>query len=104
MIAEKELKDFAAKIVKAVSPDKIVLFGSYADGTPTEDSDIDLLVILESDQPKHKRIQAIRKVLRPLPFPVDFVVYTPDEIRRYEMDKGTFVHHVLSNGRVLYAA
>ncbi len=104
MIAEKELKDFALKIVKAISPDKIVLFGSYADGTPTEESDIDLLVILESDQPKHKRIQAVRKALRPLPFPVDFVVYTPEEIKRYEKDEGTFVHHVLTRGRVLYAA
>jgi hypothetical protein len=59
---------------------------------------------LASDDPKHRRVQKIRRALRPLPFQVDFLVYTPEEIGRYETEEGTFVHHVLTTGKVMYAA
>jgi predicted nucleotidyltransferase len=104
MISDEQLESFADRILEIVGPMKIVLFGSYASGEATEDSDVDILLVCDSDKPKHRRIQEIRRALRPLPFPVDILVYTPEEIRRYENEEGTFVHHVLTTGRVMHAA
>lgn len=60
MIADKQLEDFTAKIVKAICPQKIILFGSYTEGAPSEERDVDFLLVFDSDKPKHKRIQARR--------------------------------------------
>jgi predicted nucleotidyltransferase len=70
------------RIVEAVQPIKIVLFGSYAYGTPTPDSDVDLLVILETSASRVERYAMISDVLRPRQFPVDILVKTPDELRQ----------------------
>jgi predicted nucleotidyltransferase len=69
------------KIVASLHPQKIILFGSYAYGHPTPDSDVDLLVIMETDKPPRERVVAVSLALYPRPFPVDILVKTPRELR-----------------------
>lgn len=89
-------------IVDAVHPLKVILFGSFARGEETEDSDLDFLVITESDLPRPLRAREIRRRLRGLKFPVDVVVYTPQEVREWEKVPSSFVHTVLHEGRAVY--
>jgi predicted nucleotidyltransferase len=90
------------KIVSEFKPEKIILFGSYAYGDPTPDSDVDLLVILDTEQPRKERVVAVSLLLYPRPFPLDILVKTPQEVRE-ELDKGNFfTREIVTRGKVLY--
>ena len=89
-------------IVDRFRPQKIVLFGSYASGRPSEHSDLDLLIIMESDLPKHRRAAPIRMLLRPTPCPMDILVYTPWEVEHWRGTANHIITEALSSGRVLY--
>ena len=90
------------RIARKLRPEKIILFGSYAYGTPTEDSDVDLLVVMETSASATERYLAVCRLLRPRPFPVDILVRTPQEIKR-ALEKGDFfVEEIVSQGKVLY--
>jgi predicted nucleotidyltransferase len=92
----------AQRIAEALQPQKIILFGSYAYGTPTPDSDVDLLVIMETTAPHVERYLAVCRLLRPRPFPVDILVRTPAEIECAVQSGDFFIKEILSRGRVLY--
>jgi len=90
------------RIARTLRPDKIILFGSYANGTPTPDSDVDLLVVMNTSASSKDRHLAVCRLLRPRPFPVDILVKTPQEIKR-ALDKGDFfIQEIVTQGRVLY--
>jgi predicted nucleotidyltransferase len=90
------------RIARSLHPEKIILFGSYAYGAPTPDSDVDLLVIMETSAPLPERYLAVSRLLRPRPFPVDILVKRPDEIRRALAEGDFFIREILSRGQVLY--
>jgi len=90
------------RIAEALQPEKIILFGSYAYGTPTPDSDVDLLVIMKTTASQVERSLAVARLLRPRVFPVDILVRTPDEIDRALRSGDFFIQEILSRGRVLY--
>ena len=90
------------RIVEAFQPEKIILFGSYAYGRPTADSDVDLLIVMETSASASERYLAISRLLRPRPFPVDILVKTPDEIRRALEAGDHFIRYIFSRGQVLY--
>ncbi len=89
------------KIVREINPEKIILFGSYAGGEPTPDSDVDLLIIWDTDLPRRERVVAISLLLYPRLFPVDILVKTPREIEE-ELPHNFFLREILSKGIVLY--
>jgi len=64
MDIEIYLKEAINKIIKEFNPEKIILFGSYAYGKPTMDSDIDLMIVMDTDEKPHKRAVPIRKALK----------------------------------------
>ena len=99
---EEALPAAVQRIAEALQPEKIVLFGSYAYGTPTPDSDVDLLVIIDTSQSPKERYLAVCRLLRPRPFPVDILVRTPAEIERAIGSGDFFIKEILSRGRVLY--
>jgi uncharacterized protein len=101
-VTEEVLQAVAERIAESLRPEKIILFGSYARGTPTSDSDVDLLVIMETDAPRTQRYLAVSRLLYPRPFPVDILVKTPGEIERALEIGDIFIHEILSEGRVLY--
>lgn len=96
------LTEIVRRIVDAVDPARIILFGSYAYGTPHKDSDIDILVIMESDTPRHKRPAAINRALAGLLIPKDILVYTPAEINDWKDVPEAFVTQIMKKGVVLY--
>jgi len=96
------LKDIVDRILSVTQPEKIILFGSYARGDATEESDIDILIIQHSDLPRYKRATPIRLALRGLFPSKDIVVYTPEEVEEWKSASTSFIASVLREGRVLY--
>ena len=90
------------RIVHELRPEKIVLFGSYAYGVPTPDSDVDLLIIQETDASSKDRSWAVSQLLLPRPFPVDILVRTPLEIEQALAKGDFFVREIIERGMVLY--
>lgn len=99
-----QLDEIVARLVAAFKPRRVVLFGSWAAGTATADSDVDLLVIAESDEPVHVRMARAQRALRGLTVPVDVFVHTPDEVARFGQWLSHTVAIALREGRELYAA
>lgn len=99
---DEKLREVVQRIVSVFDPERIILFGSYAYGQPTPDSDVDLLIVLESDQRPAARAASVTRSLRPIPFPMDILVRTPDEIR-YRLEIGDyFIQEILTKGKVLH--
>ena len=97
------LQEATRRIVSAVNPERIMLFGSHAWGQPNEDSDIDLLVILaQSDQPAYRRATEIYRILRGIKLPIEVVVRTREEINRVLTVKTSLERKILEQGRVLH--
>ena len=81
-VEEQEIRRVAEHIGRQADAERVVLFGSYARGEATEHSDVDLLVIAPSDLPRFKRSRALYQSLRPYPFAMDLLVYTPEEMKK----------------------
>lgn len=101
-VDEPLLEEVVRRIVAAVRPEKIILFGSYAYGTPGPNSDLDLLVIMSSDLPRHKRAALVYRALAGLVIPKDVVVYTPEEVEEWREVPRAFITEIVRKGRVLY--
>ena len=104
MITQKQIEKIITRIANSYKPEKIILFGSYAYGTPTADSDLDLLVIVKSSkQPRYQRAREIRKHLWGITdIPKDVLVYTQEEIDEWKEVKEAFITSIVGKGRVLY--
>ena len=90
------------RIVEHLHPEQIILFGSYAYGTPTPDSDVDLLVVMETDASAKEQYLSVCRLLRPRPFPVDILVRAPQEIA-HALNKGDFfIQEICLQGKILY--
>ncbi len=99
----KTLPGAIERIVSELKPEKIILFGSYAYGNPTPDSDVDLLVIMNTKAKEIDRYVAVSNLLYPRQFPVDILVKTPKEIEAEASKKGNFfMREILKKGKVLY--
>jgi len=96
------LKEAVRKIVSIGGAEKIILFGSYAYGKPTMDSDIDLMVVMDTNERPHKRSVALRKTLKGLGIPKDIIVKTPEEFNRFKDIVGTIVYTAAHYGKVIY--
>jgi predicted nucleotidyltransferase len=100
-IPTEAIAEIARQIVKRFNPKKIILFGSYAYGTPRPESDIDLLIIMDTSIREIQQAQQIRQFLNPL-FGLDLIVYSPDNLKK-RLDWGDqFLHEIVSRGKLLY--
>jgi predicted nucleotidyltransferase len=103
MIDFEQIQALSQHIAKKFQPNRIILFGSYAYGQPTEGSDIDLLVILPFEEPPVCKAIEIRREIKS-PFPLDLMARTPKQIQqRLEMGD-FFIQDILQKGLVLYEA
>lgn len=102
MIDERDIQRVATRIGEAIKAEQVILFGSYGRGEATPYSDVDLLIIADSDLPRFKRSRKLYKLFQPYPFPMDLLVYTPREVERAKQSPVSFVSLVLREGRVLY--
>ncbi len=97
------LDEIVARLVRGIQPDCIYLFGSQAVGEADEDSDIDLLVVVpDSDLPRHRREALCYDLLWGLPVPVDVIVLTRAEFQRGAQVKTSLSSTVKARGKVLY--
>ncbi|MCI0532766.1 nucleotidyltransferase domain-containing protein [bacterium] len=102
MITREKIQAVADKIAHEFEPEKIILFGSFAWGNPTEDSDVDLFVVKKSDKKRWEREYEIRRKIFPAGMPVDVLVYTPDELKKRLSVQDFFIKDILNKGTVLY--
>jgi HEPN domain-containing protein/predicted nucleotidyltransferase len=98
----KTIEEVAERLIKLYDPERIILFGSHAVGKAGEGSDIDLLVVKETDKrPIDRRIE-VEKILSDRVLPLDIVVYTPQEVRYLFSLGSPFVEEVMEEGRIIY--
>lgn len=103
-IAGSLLDDVVRRLAGEFDPDRIILFGSHAWGTPTEQSDIDLLVIVpRSDERPNRRATRAHRCLRGLPVPLDVIVKTRAEMGRFGRVPASLEAEILERGKLLYA-
>jgi len=110
MIVNDEVKKIIfnkiEKIKDEYQPDRIILFGSYAYGTPDVDSDVDLLIIKNTqDRPIDRRLAVAKIISDPeLLIPFESIVLTPKEIDERLSIGDQFLEEILQKGEILYAA
>lgn len=102
MIAISDIQAVADRIAREFDPEKIILFGSYAYGTPGPNSDVDLLVILPSAGKNWRKAAEIRNRVRSA-FPMDLLVRAPDEMARRLGAGDPFLREIAERGVVLHA-
>ena len=110
MEATQDIKTLQDKIVNTLireyKPDRIILYGSQVYGIPDRVSDIDLLIIKDSQASPYQRVVQVRRLLRDPKrrIPVDLLVITPGELKE-RLERGDqFLQTIMSRGEVLYAA
>lgn len=104
MISEKVIREITDIITKEYKPDKIILFGSYASGDSTSESDLDLLIISdrEKEKPRRKRGLSLLFKLRKYHFSKDLLIYSKDEIEKWKNVDSAFITEINRNGVVIY--
>ena len=102
MVTMNQIEELGRRIGHEFHAQKVVLFGSYARGVATADSDVDLLVVAETSLPPRKRYAAVRRLLADYPAAFDIIVKTPDEYARWRSVVNHVVHFAERSGRVLY--
>lgn len=96
------LNEVIDRITRKFNPVRIILFGSWARGDATKDSDLDLLVVLSKVEHKRKAAIAIGNSLSNLPISKDILVTTPDEIEKYGKTVGDILRPALEEGKIIY--
>jgi len=102
-VSRKLLDKIVRRIVKVAAPEKIIMFGSAARGEMGPDSDVDLLII-KSGVHRRKLAMKIYRNLGAVGCPVDVVVVTPEDIKRYGNCPALIIEPALREGKLLYAA
>ena len=102
MVTMNEIEELGRRIGREFHADRIVLFGSHAQGTARDDSDVDLLVVAQTSLPPRKRYGAVRRLVGDYPAAFDIIVKTPDEYARSRLVVNTIVYFAEKTGRVLY--
>lgn len=103
MQAER-IDDLVARIVQAVHPLRILLFGSAARGDSNETSDVDVLVVMPEGIHRRRTAQNIYAHIWNLGVPVDVVVATPSDLDKYRDTPGLIYRSILREGRELYVS
>jgi|SRR5712692_4946594 len=97
------IKEVSGTIIEHFNPRRIVLFGSHARGEAGPNSDLDLFIEMETDRRPPERAIAVSSLFGLRTWPLDVVVYTPEEVQRLRNVKGTLLSTIESEGIVLYA-
>ncbi len=100
-IDQKNIQNVVRQIADRFNPIKIILFGSYAGGKPSEDSDVDLLVIMDFDASPTRQAVTILKELD-YHFGLDLIVRTPSSIKKRLQMGDFFLKEITEKGKVLY--
>ena len=104
MIDEKKIDEVTDKLVETYYPREIYLFGSYAWGKPSEESDLDLLIVVDELEQEPWKAQSLGyKVLFNFDFPKDIVVYSQKEFEERSKNVSSLFYKIKKEGKRLYA-
>ena len=101
MVADAEIQDFVDKVVAEFAPQRVILFGSYARGDATPDSDVDLLVVMPTKKETIEQAVEVRQRVR-RSFPLDLVVKTPEDVAWRLSLQDCFLTTIMTEGKTLY--
>jgi predicted nucleotidyltransferase len=102
-VTRRQIDAVVQKIVQEFRPEKVILFGSYAYGKPNADSDVDLLIVAESNERPAQRATRAYRAVHGKTFPMDIIVRTPNELARRLAIGDSFIKEIIEQGRVIYA-
>jgi predicted nucleotidyltransferase len=103
-VSQRQIQAVVKRIVAEFAPRRIVLFGSYAYGKPRPESDVDLLIVM--DTPLRERAQRLLmlRTLDSYPFAIDLIIKTPTQLAERLALGDFFLREVVARGKVLYAS
>jgi predicted nucleotidyltransferase len=101
MVKRSDIIEYANEVARQFQPERIILFGSYAEGRATVDSDVDLFVEMNHAQSSLQQALTIRKAIKRT-FPLDLVVKKPREIQQRLQQNDFFLKTIMDRGQVLY--
>lgn len=104
MISESTIQQAVDRLVAAANPSKVILFGSYARGDATDDSDLDLMVIEREVNNQYEEMIRLHKAVGDVGIGVDVLVYSNTEASRRSQVPGTLLYWAFKEGKVLYVA
>lgn len=102
MLTAREIDGLVTRIAAYLKPVRIMLFGSYAKGTATPASDVDLLVVYDTALPVDRRSALVAPFIVGYSVPIDIHIYTPDEVDSYGPVEHSFLNAVLRTGKTVY--
>jgi predicted nucleotidyltransferase len=102
MLEPQEIENLVRRIAERAQPERILVFGSYAKGTARATSDLDILVVRDTDLPMAQRAADLTPICAGYLVPIDLHVYTPEEVREYAKEEHSFLHTVLQTGWTVY--
>jgi len=102
MVAISDIEKLSRRMANELGAEKVILFGSYAHGRATENSDIDLLVVADIDLPPPEQYVAVRRLASDIPASFDIVVRSPSEYARWKSVINNIVYFADKYGKVLY--
>lgn len=100
----EDIDDIVRRIANTFDPHTIIVFGSVAKGTADENSDLDLLVIMDSDLPRIQRSIDVKMSLGNIKIPLDLLVFTPEEIDEEKDDRYSIVSEAFRSGEIVYGS
>jgi predicted nucleotidyltransferase len=90
------------KIAGEFNPERIIIFGSAAKGEAGDQSDLDILVVMNTELPYYKRAPEVRRKLLEIPLAMDILVTTPEEFGVYKDDNRSFIKDIVRTGKIAY--
>jgi predicted nucleotidyltransferase len=103
MVKRQYIRAFVEEVAKQFQPERVILFGSYAYGKPTADSDVDLLVVMPHQGASARLAADIRKHIR-AGFPLDLIVRSAEEVDQRIGMGDSFMDEIVNQGMSLYEA
>jgi predicted nucleotidyltransferase len=100
-IPDETIRELISQIALQFQPRRIIFFGSYAYGKPQPESDVDILVIMETDLRESEQALRIRQQINPQ-FGVDILVYTPSRLEQRLKLGDSFLQEIIAKGSVMY--
>ena len=101
-ISRRQIQAVVKRIAAEFKPERIILFGSYAYGKPRPDSDVDLLIVMETRLRSIQQRRVISQFLSPHPFSMDLIIRTPSQLAERIAMGDFFLREIVSKGNVLY--
>jgi uncharacterized protein len=103
LVTLEQIQEYSDRIAAAFKPERIILFGSYAYGAPSADSDVDLLIVMPLEEDSARKAAEIRHTIR-AGFPVDLLVRSPEQLEQRIKLNDWFMREIVEKGKVVYAA